>query len=265
MNCKCKVPPGHKRPKRPLQSKRHIPKIMFLAATAKPRPEDDFDGKIGFYRICEMATAVKKSKNHSKGDRFEKDCTLNSAGYRKLMAQVFKDAREKMPWTKNIRCQQDGASPHTGHDNVNKLNRIGANIQRGRVGHGTHYVAKITVITQPAQSPDTNINDLCVFPSMSKFFNRKQKFESVNDLDQIAANARSTWAEMPASKLTKAFETKTKVLKSIIKAKGGNDFKLPHGDAMDDFDFGAVYDEWAENEYEDSSSDDDSSDSSDSA
>ena len=40
---KCKVPPGHKRPKKALQHKSHIPKVMFLAATALPRPEHGFD------------------------------------------------------------------------------------------------------------------------------------------------------------------------------------------------------------------------------
>ena len=53
---RCKVPPGHRRPKKPLYSKSHITKCMFLAVTALPRPEYNFDGKIGFFRVSEKVT-----------------------------------------------------------------------------------------------------------------------------------------------------------------------------------------------------------------
>jgi hypothetical protein len=44
--------------------------------------------------------------------------------------------------------------------------------------------------------------------------------------------------------LTKAWTTKTDVLKAIIKANGGNDFKLPHGEDMDYFDWEEVLQQW---------------------
>ena len=73
---------------------------------------------------------------------------------------------------------------HTGKNNVNKLNKAG----KGRKRRGRpSKTANITVFTQPAKSPDTNINDLAIFPSMSKRFNKKQKHEVVNDLDRLAA------------------------------------------------------------------------------
>jgi hypothetical protein len=126
-----------------------------------------------------------------------------------------------MPWATSLRCQQDGASPHTGKQNVKKLNKAGASKKK-------RSKAEITVFTQPAQSPDTNINDLAIFPSMSRRFNKLQKHEVVSDLDRLAANARQTWDDFPTDVLTKAWSTKTNVLKAIIKVKGRNNFKLPH-------------------------------------
>ena len=89
--------------------------------------------------------------------------------------------------------------------------------------------------------PDTNINDLAIFPSMSRRFNKLQKHEVVSDLDQLAANARQTWNNFPTDVLTKAWSTKTNVLKAIIKAKGGNDFNLPHAKEIEDFDWKALF------------------------
>ena len=229
---KCKVSPGHKRPQKPLHSRRHIPKVMFLAATALPRPDKGFDGKIGFFRVTETVTAKRKSKNHQKGDQYEKDVTMDADKYREMMVrQVFPAARKKMPWAKNLRCQQDGAGVHTGKNNVNKLNKAG----KGRKRRGRRSkTANITVFTQPAKSPDTNIKDLAIFPSMSKRFNKKQKHEVVNDLDRLAANAVDTWKNFPTDVLTKAWATKTNIVKAIIKADGRNNFKLPHAKDTED-------------------------------
>jgi hypothetical protein len=223
---KCKLPPGTRRPKKPLQSKNNIGQVMFLVATALPRPDKAFDGKIGFFRVCEMKVAERNSKFHNKGDTYEQDVTMDGKKYRQMMAkQVFPAARKKMSsWANDLRCQQDGAPPHVGNSIVNKMNK---NTARSHKRKGSQ-ACNIRVFTQPAQSPDTNINDLAVFPAMSKRFLKKQKHEKIGDLDRLAANARQTWEDMPSSLLTKAWATKTNVMKSIIKAKGGNDFKLPH-------------------------------------
>jgi hypothetical protein len=241
---KCKVPPGYKRPKKILQSKSHIPKIMFLAVTAMPQPDKGFDGKIGFFRVCEIKTAKKNSRYHKKGDEYEVDVPLDANRYRQIMEEkVFPASRHKMPWATALELQQDGATPHTGKKNVAYLNRIGA-IQSRR------SIPRITVSTQPAQSPDTNINDLAIFSSMSKRVNTKQKFEEINDLDRLAANARKVWHEFPTDVLTKAWATKTEVLKAIVMADGGNDFTLPHSDELVDFDWEVICNQWENSDSE---------------
>lgn len=126
---KCKLPPGCRRPKKPLQSKRHIPKVMFLAVTALPQPEKGFNGKIGFFRVSEMKTAQRTSKYHKKGDKYHKDVEMDADKYRDMMVnKVFRAVRRKMPWAKELRCQQDGAAAHTGKNNLAKLNKAGARI-----------------------------------------------------------------------------------------------------------------------------------------
>jgi len=211
---------------------------MFLAVTALPRPEKGFDGKIGFFRVSEVVTAKRTSKYHQRRDQYEKDVTMNAAKYLEMMTQkVFPAARRKMPWATSLRCQQDGASPHTGKQNVKMLNIAGASKNK-------RSTAEIKVFTQPAQSPDTNINDLAIFPSMSKHFNTKQKHEVISDLDRLAVNARKTWDEFPVDVLTKAWATKTLVLKAIVKADGGNSFKLPHSKDLEDFDWEAMCEDW---------------------
>jgi hypothetical protein len=233
---KCKLPPGQQRPKKPLQSKRHVPKVMFLAVTARPLPEKGFDGKIGFFRVCETVTAQRTSKYHQKGDKYERDISMTAEKYLEMMTKmVFPAVRRKMPWAKKLRCQQDGAAVHTGKHNVRNLNIAGKRTK-----------TKITVFTQPAQSPDTNINDLAIFPSMSKRFNILQKHSVVNDLDRLAVNARKTWVDFPTDVLTKAWSTKTNVLKAIVKAKGGNVFKLPHAKDVENLDWEALFADWEE-------------------
>ena len=88
---------------------------------------------------------------------------------------------------------------------------------------------------------------------MSKRFNKKQKYEVANDLDQLAANARKTWNTSPVDVLTKTWATKTNVLKAIIKAKGANNFKLPHTKDVVDLDWEAMFEEWEDEQSEEES------------
>ena len=61
-------------PPRFCKHKAHIPKVMFLAATARPRP--GFDGKVGIWRVAAPKTAKKTSKNHNKDDVYDEDVTI---------------------------------------------------------------------------------------------------------------------------------------------------------------------------------------------
>ena len=64
------------------------------------------------------------------------------------MMEVFSEIKSKMPWLKGepIIIQQDGTSPHTGKGNLKFFKEVGQEDDWN-----------ISVITQPAQSPDFNI------------------------------------------------------------------------------------------------------------
>ena len=63
-----------------------------------------------------------------------------------------------MPWlrSKRVVVQQDDASPHTGKNNPEILNSAG-------MGRGW----MVELVTQPAQSPDLNVNVLGFFASLT--------------------------------------------------------------------------------------------------
>ncbi|CAB1098721.1 unnamed protein product [Ectocarpus sp. CCAP 1310/34] len=159
----------------------HLPKIMVIVANARPDPAHDFDGKIGIWRICVIETAQRSSKKSTSStapstrsgwrepphgrnrpaivqEEYEFDCTIDAEWYKDWYIDVLLPAiKEKMPWlrSKRVVVQQDGASPHTGKGNPEILNSAG--IARGWL---------VELVTQPAQSPDLNINDLGCFASL---------------------------------------------------------------------------------------------------
>ena len=143
---KRKLPPGASLPHETVRHKSHIPKVMFIAAMARPKP-GQHDGKIGMWRISEPLKWTRKSNGkHVQGEWYEKDITVDCDTYFKFMTEkVFPSIRHKFArCTKTIIVQQDCARPHTGKDMVNRLNIEGA-----------ARFPQIKVVTQPAQSPES--------------------------------------------------------------------------------------------------------------
>ena len=86
----------------------------------------------------------------------------------------------------------------------------------------------IILETQPAQSPDCNINDLAFFSGHAAAFNKKQKFESLGDMAALVKNVHETYAAFPAEKIERCWQMKTQVMRLIIECIGNNTYKLPH-------------------------------------
>ena len=57
-----KLPPGYNQIKKCLQSRAHIPKVMFLSAIAKPDASKNFDGKIGIWRVADTYMAQEHER-----------------------------------------------------------------------------------------------------------------------------------------------------------------------------------------------------------
>lgn len=196
---------------------------MYLAVVARPNPSRSFDGRVTMERVAVPYTAKKSSKNHEKGDIYDKDCSFTAKFFRATMVdKIFPAIVAAFPWCEFVKVQIDNASPHVGGNSVATLNLAGAKL-----------TPRIEVYTQPANSPDTNTLDLCLFRSWASRNHRRQKFARAGDKPALDDNVRNSWAEYPADKIEKAYQNKSLVLQQIMKFNGGNRFNVPHTSVAD--------------------------------
>ena len=202
--------------RRPCSSKRHIPKVMFMAAVAKPNPQQRFDGRIGCFRCSVPDVTKRKSKNRDKGMPYERDVTVDAEFFEKMMREkIMPAAVKRMSWASKITIQLDNARPHTGKNVLEKLN-----------AHGATFKPPITFLLQPANSPDTNLNDLCFCNSMASAVSKK----ITTNTEALAKEVQEVyWKWHTAEKLTKLWALKSAVLARIVANDGGNQYNMPHG------------------------------------
>ena len=199
-----------------LQNKSHIPKVMFICAVTRPNPSRGFDGKVGIWRVSVLKEAKRRSKNHERGDMVEVDVTVDADWYRKwYIHELLPAIRKKMWWLKSeiVTVQQDGASPHTGKNNPRELNLA------GKV-EGWN----IKLITQPAQSPDLNINDLGFFSSLKS----RVWQESFSTCDELAASVATMYDDYDAETLERIWQSLFKIYNQVFRTLGRNDFDVEH-------------------------------------
>ncbi|CAM9320721.1 unnamed protein product [Discosporangium mesarthrocarpum] len=153
--------PEEDAPKPPrAQNKRFVTKVMLLAAVARPRMISDgvwFDGKIGIWPIADTVAAMRSRKNRNKGTMMLKPATINAERYKELMIdKVIPEIKARMPRPPGhtIFVQQDGAKPHTGRGVMEAI--------QAKEGDS------IILETQPANSPDLNVNNLIFFLSIQQ-------------------------------------------------------------------------------------------------
>jgi hypothetical protein len=214
-----KLPPGQVGPRRSVQSKRFISKLMVLTAIAKPNPEKNFDGKIGCFVFAQEENAKRKSKNRDKGTVVLQPIPVTGDVWAETMtAKVFPAIRRKMSWLNQVNVQFDNARPHTKASIQAKLLSAARN-KRGPDG------LEIKLSPQPAQSPDLNLNDLGFYSSLDTFIGNNRSFNLLKLWDQIS----NAFLNYDSTKLTKLVETKRNVVAKVLEHCGDNDYKLPHG------------------------------------
>jgi len=158
-------------------NKKQSPKIMVLMMTARPNPRYGFDGKIACIRVSFTKKALRKSKHHEKGDEYEMDCTMTAEKFYEIMKdEGFPAIESKMWWMKGkvVLYRYDRATPHVGHDMIARLNEL-----------GKRFNPRIKVEPQPAKSPNTNVHDIALFPSMSARTGPRQKYLRFFDRDGL--------------------------------------------------------------------------------
>ncbi|KAE8900267.1 hypothetical protein PF011_g30842 [Phytophthora fragariae] len=78
-------------PARRVRSKRHIPKVMVLAAVARPRTDPrtgaSFDGKIGLWAFLTHEPAQRSSRNRPAGTLVPKEQPVNKSTYREMLVE----------------------------------------------------------------------------------------------------------------------------------------------------------------------------------
>ncbi|CAM9787782.1 unnamed protein product, partial [Sphacelaria rigidula] len=189
---------------------------MVIVANARPDPSHNFDGKIGIWRICVLKTAARSSKRRKRGEEYEFDCTIDAEWYKTWYIDEYLPAiKLKMPWlrSKRVIVQQDGASPHTGKNNPEIFNSAG-------MGRGW----MVELVTQPAQSPDLNVNNFGFFASL------KSRVWGMNasSIDELVETIFKQYEEYDGDTLERVWQSLLRVYNQTLREIGDNDFSVEH-------------------------------------
>ena len=114
-----------------------------------------------------------------------------------------------------IKIRIDGATPHTGKGNLDKLHAEG---QRG----GWNIIFDV----QPSNSPDLNKLDLCFFYSLQQAANKlKGTSKSLPDLVNAVTTAYGNYS---VDQLQRVHALTYVVYRQILENLGSNQYDMPH-------------------------------------
>lgn len=189
VNKKLYLLPEEESPVRTCHHKGYIIKVMFLAAVARPRHDEErgemFDGKLGIWPFVEWIPAQRNSVNRPHGTLEMKPVTVTRDVYRQMLVQhVIPAIKTKWPARERgnvIYIQQDNARPHVPESDPA--------IEASELAGG--WCIKIT--NQPAQSPDMNVLDLGFFNSIQSL----QYREAPRTMAELADAVKKAFDETP--------------------------------------------------------------------
>ncbi|KAH6761244.1 hypothetical protein C2S51_018193 [Perilla frutescens var. frutescens] len=212
--------PEEAEPHRSCKSRKFISKIMFMCAVSRPLLAADgsvlFDGKIEEFPFTHKVPAKRASKNRNRGTLETKPIELITQEVIRdyLINQVLPAIKVKWPAeaSKVIYIQQDNAKPHIKDSDINFREASSAN---GFV---------FTLIQQPPNSPDLNVNDLGWFRSIQSL----QTETETNTVDELVNSVVTSFENLCPTKLNKIFLTLQSCMLEIMKVKGHNGYKIPH-------------------------------------
>ncbi|MCH87977.1 transposase [Trifolium medium] len=208
-------------PVRTCKSKNFIPKIMFLAAMARPRFDAQgnvlFDGKIGLFPLVTQEPARRSSVNRPAGTLEIKPIqSVNKDVIRTyLLEKILPAIKEKWPREdigQPIFIQQDNARTHID-SNDEEFCRVAS--QDG---------FDIRLMRQPPNSPDMNVLDLGLFRSLSA----QQEKENLKTIDELLPAVEKAFEEYEPTKINRIFLTLQSCMIEVMKIRGSNIYKIPH-------------------------------------
>lgn len=215
---KLRVPPGDIPSRQPIQHSSHIPKVMALVAVARPESSIQFSGMVGYWRVGERSVAKRNSKNRPAGTPVFVDKSMDSSRFLKMMKELVIPRVRKVYPRRHVVIQMDNAPGHASRQTIEEL----------KAHLDTLQPPNIRIDLQPAQSPDTNVLDLAVFPSLGAKVRELQHGCHPYDKDRLWQNVAKICRKSPSELISKAFDSKMRVVKEIIWDKGGNSFSIPH-------------------------------------
>ncbi|XP_042051481.1 uncharacterized protein LOC121796763 [Salvia splendens] len=212
--------PGEQEPHRTCKNKKFISKIMFMCAVCRPlfgvHGEVLFDRKIGIFPFTKQVAAKRSSKNRQTGTMETKpiesittdvvrECLIN-----KILPAII--AKWPDGATKVLKIQQDNARPHI-KDNDPAFREAAQ--QSG---------FSISIVQQPHNSPDTNVNDLGWFRAIQSL----QTQTACNNVDDLMNAVEKSFHELQPETLDNVFLSLQGCYMEIMKVHGQNRYKLPH-------------------------------------
>jgi hypothetical protein len=220
-----------KEPNRKCRHKKHIPRIMFLSAQARPRHDPHrncmWDGKLAFIPIGHWVHQQRRSKYYRRGEERWKNRNVDTQAYFECMEDVVRAVAKEWPrgqWTNpnfTVKIQQDGARPHTSKHFVD----LWENLLTSLVLEGVlPTVDKVQLVTQPANSPDLNVNDNGLFNAIQAEYKKYAPRTAKEMIDAVLAS----WRAYPAKKINHMWITLQTNFDEVIKCKGDNTYKIRH-------------------------------------
>jgi hypothetical protein len=202
-------------------SKRHITKVMFLAAVSRPQWDAEgrllWDGRVGIWPLTEEVVAQRNSKRRRRGTVYLRPCEVNKPINRdQLINQVIPAIKERWPAATArmpIGIQQDNAGPHVGCSDE-------AVLEAGREDNYNIYLKK-----QPARSPDCNVLDLGFFRSVDSV---KDKLGPCAGIPDLIRKVEEAFWSVPVDALERVWVTYQACLLATMLQEGDNKYKVPH-------------------------------------
>nr|CAD40538.2 OSJNBa0055C08.7 [Oryza sativa Japonica Group] len=179
--------PDEEEPYFTVHNKNAIDKVMFLAAVANPRFDDEgnctFDGKICIWPFVRKEPAQRRSRNRERGTLVTKPIKVDRNTIRSFMiSKVLPAIRACWPREdagKTIWIQQDNARTHLP---INDEQFAVAVAQTG---------LDIRLVNQPPNSPDMNCLDLGFFASLQSLtYNRTSR-----NMDELIENVHKEYRD----------------------------------------------------------------------
>ncbi len=202
--------------------------VMFFGAIARPRPSQNFDGKVLILPIVKDKIMKRSSKYAKAHDVVQEPTTLDKKGFLKIckvnLLTAIREILELLPEVKKVAVQMDRAGGHGGGRGdmkgiLTELNKA-----------GSEEKIPVEFLTQSAKSPDFNALDLgawyslsCGVPAIKAEKNPTKKIH-----ERIITEVLNRWEEWDSmTRLESIFATKSRIMKAVIEAKGDIKYEIP--------------------------------------